>query len=365
VAAFPSIANLGKYFRGPKGVTFSGISTILPVYLPSLDSRNLTQLQRAVDSVLTQECALPIELIVVDDGSAAAVCEHPALATIFRRQNVISIRLPKNQGLVFALNAGLTRARHDLIARIDADDYWRPGKLAQQLAAFSRDPDLSIIGTAMRLVHLDSARDCDHVRGTTWQHVLDFYADVGCPFPHGSILARKDVYTLLGGYPHDPRYRHCEDFALWGRWVRFFKCAMLEEVLFEYSISGHQISTRYFEEQRLAAMAVHRAFLDLANHRQIPGAVAEIANFLKRPLLETGKILFVAWQYYTGILVDSGIYEAAKILMPDRRIHRRDDAGNVVADRLFYIGDSMDCEVPGRRVHDIGHIRQMLGGSNP
>ncbi len=344
-------------------MTFSGVSTILPVYLRSLDARTLAQFQRAVDSVLTQECAIPIELIVVDDGSAAPIFEQPALANIFRRQNVTSIRLSRNEGLVFALNAGLTRARHDLIARIDADDYWRPGKLAQQLAAFSRDPDLSIVGTAMRLVHTDSARDCDHVRGTTWQHVLDFYADVGCPFPHGSILARKDIYTLLGGYPHDPQFRHCEDFALWGKWVRFFKCAMLEEVLFEYSISGDQISTRYFEEQRLATMAVHRAFLDLANHRQIPSAVAEIANLLKRPLLETGKILFVAWQYYTDILVDAAIFEAAKILMPDRRIHRPDDAGNVTADRLFCMGERMDNEIPGRRVHDISHIRHMLGES--
>ncbi len=341
-------------------MSFSGVSTILPVYLRSLDARKLAKFQRAIDSVLDQECSIPIELIVVDDGSAVPIREH-----ILNRQNVTHIRLSRNAGLVFALNAGLTRARHDLIARIDADDYWRRGKLAQQLAVFSRDPDLSIVGTAMRLVHVDSARDCDHVRGTTWQHVLDFYAEVGCPFPHGSILARKDVFTLLGGYPHDPRFRHCEDFALWGTWVRFFKCAMIEEVLFEYSISEDQISARYFEQQRLASSAVQRSFLDLANHRQIPGAAAEVAQFLGRPLLETGKILFIAWRYYTDILADGVIFDAVKMLVPDRRIHRPEDARNVTADRCFYLGEHHSFDMPGRLVHDISHIRHMLGESIP
>jgi glycosyltransferase involved in cell wall biosynthesis len=342
-------------------VSFSGVSAILPVYLKSLDARKLDRFQRAADSVLTQECSIPIELVVVDDGSVAPICEQPALADIFDRRNVTSIRLSRNAGLVFALNAGITRARHDLIARIDADDYWRPRKLVQQLAVLSRDPNLSIVGTAMRLVHADSALDCDHVRGTTWRDVLDFYANVGCPFPHGSILARKDIYTLLGGYPHDPRFRHCEDFALWGKWVRFFKCAMLEEVLFEYSISEDQISAQYFEEQRLASCAVQRTFLDLSNHGQIPEAVEKVSKFLGRPLLETGKILFVAWQYYSYILADSEIFDMVKTLMPDRQVHRYEDSKNVKADRVFYLREGGECDVPSRSVHDIGHIARMIG----
>jgi glycosyltransferase involved in cell wall biosynthesis len=341
-------------------VIFSGVSTILPVHLRSTDARTVALLQRAADSVLSQECPVPMELIVVDDGSLSPLCEQPSLVNIFGHPNVTSIRLSRNQGLVFALNTGLTRARHDLIARIDADDYWRPGKLAQQLGAFADDPDSSIVGTAMRLVHDDSALDCDHVRGSTWQHVLDFYADSGCPFPHGSILARRDVFTLLGGYPHDPQFLHVEDFALWGKWVRFFKCAMLEEVLFEYSISADQVSTRNFEQQRLAANALQQTFQDLANHRQIPGAVAEIAQFLKRPLLETGKILFVAWQYYTDIVVDTPIFEATKTVMPDRRIYQD---SKVRGDRLFYIGDRPVHDKSGRRVHDISHIQPLLGDS--
>ena len=227
----------------------------MPVYLRSLDQFLLASFRRAAESVLSQACTTPTELLIVDDGSIIRLNEQPELDGIFRRDNVRYIRLSRNQGLVFALNVGLTQARYDLIARIDADDYWRPGKLVKQLAVFSEDQDLSIVGTAMRLVHRDNARDCDHVRGSTWQDVLDFFSGVGCPFPHGSILARKCVFELLGGYPHAPQFRHCEDFALWGVWVRFFKCAMLEDVLFEYSISEDQVSTRYAEQQQRAAQA--------------------------------------------------------------------------------------------------------------
>jgi glycosyltransferase involved in cell wall biosynthesis len=316
-------------------MNFSGVSVILPVYLG--DRSAAAALKRAAQSVLHQECPIPLELIVVDDGSPVSLCHCPELSDLLRHPAVRPIRFSTNRGLVYASNAALTCARYDLIARIDADDSWRPLKLKKQLESFSRDENLTLLGTGMRLVHQDSGSDRDEVRAESWAGALEFFAASGCPFPHGSILARKDIFMLLGGYPHTARFRHCEDFALWGAWIRFFKCGMLREVLFEYSISRRQISSRYSAEQRDATSVVQQTFADLGDPQRIPETIAAVAAYLGKSQIETGKLLCTAWRYYDHILADREIVDAVRALLPDRRVWSAGDESGSMADRFFEI----------------------------
>jgi glycosyltransferase involved in cell wall biosynthesis len=317
---------------------FNGVSTILPIFLRALGPSTVSDLVRAVSSVLSQDCGIPLELLIVDDGSTPAVQSIPDLQPLLADLRVRTVRLVQNQGLVYALNAGLTQARNELIARIDGDDFWRPGKLRRQMEFFASDPDLTLLATSMRLVHPhDHSLDRDDLRGGSWSDVLEFFKRVGCPFPHGSILARKEVFEILGGYPHSPVYTHCEDFALWGSWVRFFKVAIMDDVLFEYTVSGNQVSSRFAEQQGRASALVHREFLDLGDHSRIPKAVAAIAASLGLPMLSASRILCTAWMYYDEILVDADLYEAARMVFPDRAVHRYEDAPDLLGDRFFYL----------------------------
>jgi glycosyltransferase involved in cell wall biosynthesis len=318
-------------------MSFTGVSTLMPVLMRGPDGETVADFRRAALSVLHQESSLPIELLVIDDGSAQPVRDLRALKDIFARNDVSCLRLESNQGLVFALNAGLQKARYDLIGRVDGDDYWRPGKLQKQIELFLSDSDLTIVGTAMRLVHKEQTLDTEHIRGSNWADMLSFFASTGCPFPHGSILARREIYRLLGGYPHDPRFMHCEDFALWGVWIRFFKAAMLEEVLFEYTVSEKQISSVHAEQQRAASGLVHRTFLELNNFRHIPACVAQVASHLGVSLLQAGKLLFIAWRYYDFVLVEPELYEPVRRIMPDRTVMPYDDVVNLTADRCFFV----------------------------
>jgi glycosyltransferase involved in cell wall biosynthesis len=322
-------------FAERESMNFSGISVLLPVYLA--DRSAAGALKRATQSVLNQECSIPLELIVVDDGSPVSFCDCVELRDLLRHPAMRRIRLSANRGLVYALNVALARARYDLIARIDADDFWRSLKLRKQLESFSRDENLTLLGTGMRLVHEDSAKDRNEVRDRSWAGSLQFFAESGCPFPHASILARKEIFMLLGGYPHAARFRHCEDFALWGAWIRFFKCEMLSDVLLEYSVSERQISSRCSAEQRDAASVVQRTFADLGNPRRIPAAIETVASYLGRSHIETGKLLFTAWRYFDHILTDREILDDVRVLLPDRRVLSDADAWESIADRFFEI----------------------------
>lgn len=318
---------------------FSGITTILPFFSRNAgDPGSLQALIRAAESVLSQACELPHELLIVDDGSQPKLGALEPLRELLSRPEVRLLRLVENQGLVYALNAGLSQARYDLIARIDGDDLWRPDKLAQQLETFRSDPGLTLVASSMRLVHPQKeSRDRDEIRSGGWRETLALCRRIGCPFPHGSILARKDVFETLGGYPHSPLFTHCEDFALWASWIRFFKVRIIAPVLLEYTVSQSQVSTRWAAQQRRATGRVRNAFAELGEQERIPQAVARIAAGLNLPLLQASTMLATAWLFYRAIVADAALYEAAKIVFPDRSVYRAGEVFETISGDPFYL----------------------------
>src|SRR5262249_16984074 len=151
---------------------------------------------------------------LVDDGSPTPVEEiADALGAV--ADGVRWLRYPRNRGIAYALNWGIAAARGRFIARLDSDDVWRPTKIANQFPLFAADADPTITATGMDLVTPQGNTLSEHIRPGDWSGVLRFLVDVGCPFPHGSVLALRETYRVLGGYPLDAAQHHCEDFALW------------------------------------------------------------------------------------------------------------------------------------------------------
>jgi Glycosyl transferase family 2 len=296
------------------------VSVILPVYWREATARAKDDLFRAIESVRDQRYPGSLEVLVVDDGSARPVADALADAPWGLDSRIRCVRLPRNAGLVNALNTGLAMARHGLVARIDGDDAWRPGKMEKQLALFDADPELTIVGTGMRLVHVGPGTDLDLVRPGDWLGILRFFGTEGCPFPHGSVVARRDVYRLLGGYPHAAALSHCEDYALWGTWLRFFKPAMLEEVLFDYSVSSTSVSGRHAQQQRAATQVVLRTFLELGDVRRLPDALRLLSEATGSTLLEAGRLAFKLWKHRVQALVPEAAVEPLRVLLPDRRV---------------------------------------------
>src|SRR5262245_43212492 len=105
-------------------MTSPTISTIIPAY------RAAHTIARALASVLGQTYPSN-EILVVDDGSpddiAGAVRPYGERVTLLRKPN---------GGAASARNLGLDRARGDLVAFLDADDYWEPHKLERQQSLF-------------------------------------------------------------------------------------------------------------------------------------------------------------------------------------------------------------------------------------
>jgi glycosyltransferase involved in cell wall biosynthesis len=106
---------------------------------------------QALQSVLDQHFpADQMEIIVVDDGSADST---PQIMQKFLPR-VRYIR-KENGGQVSAFNAGVAEARGDLLAFLDGDDWWAPGKISAVVAAFEKNPTIACVGHAYYEVDAD------------------------------------------------------------------------------------------------------------------------------------------------------------------------------------------------------------------
>jgi glycosyltransferase involved in cell wall biosynthesis len=95
----------------------------------------------AVESALRQQVG-KVEVIVVDDGSTD---ETANLLTRNFGSRIRLLRLPKRGGVSAARNAGVRLATGELLAFLDSDDLWLPGKLEAELRALERFPDAEAV----------------------------------------------------------------------------------------------------------------------------------------------------------------------------------------------------------------------------
>jgi len=93
----------------------------------------------AIQSALDQDYS-NIEVIVIDDGSTDETAER---IQAFGR-DVVCVR-QDNRGVAASRNAGMSKARGNLLAFLDGDDLWEPGKLSAQVIAAEAQPQSGLI----------------------------------------------------------------------------------------------------------------------------------------------------------------------------------------------------------------------------
>lgn len=85
---------------------------------------------------LQAQIEFPRQVVVVDDGST-----DQSVACVRRACPEAHLLEAPHRGIGPSLNQALREARGDLLAWIDADDLWMPGKLELQLEALRQNPD--------------------------------------------------------------------------------------------------------------------------------------------------------------------------------------------------------------------------------
>jgi glycosyltransferase involved in cell wall biosynthesis len=98
-------------------------------------------IEEAIDSVLAQEFPPEqLEIIVVDDGSADDTAHR-----VKKYGDRVQYFYKSNGGHASALNFGISRAAGEIVAFLDGDDYWLPGKLKSVAFEFEKNPETGMV----------------------------------------------------------------------------------------------------------------------------------------------------------------------------------------------------------------------------
>jgi glycosyltransferase involved in cell wall biosynthesis len=130
---------------------------------------------RCIDSALEQTVR-PSAVIVVDDGSSDAT----ARVVASYGDRVRLIRLGSNRGPAVGRNTGLAECKTELIAFLDADDFWTPDFIRQTASFLAAHPDVVAVSTGNRKRHWQGR---EQIRPALDDRDSDYYGRDGAVCP--------------------------------------------------------------------------------------------------------------------------------------------------------------------------------------
>lgn len=234
------------------------VSVIMPAYNSS------AYIAEAIGSVLDQDYG-NLELIVVDDGSSD---DTTALARSFGEK--VTVIEQANSGPAAARNRGVMQARGELLAFMDSDDVWAPGKVKAQVDYLQQHPDVGIVyGRLIRwLEKEDGTFDPPPGPGSPPSDRPVAPDRSGWIYPEllldsviwiVTAMVRRPIWDALGGM--DESLRCGEDYDFFIRASRICRMHELDEVLASYRIhrqSACQIVRRDDPEYAVMVSAIEQ-----------------------------------------------------------------------------------------------------------
>ena len=259
------------------------VSVVIPTW-----NRGKTVLN-AIQSVLDQSFR-DFELIVVDDASTDDT-EKRVRAVNDRRVRLV--RQSVNGGVAAARNRGIAEAKAPLIALLDSDDLWKPGKLKAQVSAMREsNANVGVIYTGIENRAEGAAEHwAPWVKGYAFRTLLQVNALHGLP---STGLFRKEVFDMVGGF--DTSFPAIEDYEMWVRIARFWEFDFVPATLASYyddsssdaaglrrsrnlkaNNEGRDLFHQRFAEDMRAASVEHEFLLESARRRAEEGRLARFS----------------------------------------------------------------------------------------
>ncbi|MDB5610842.1 MAG: hypothetical protein JWP25_7742 [Bradyrhizobium sp.] len=175
-------------------------------------------LTACVESVLAQE-GVEVNVLVVDDGSVdqSAAIGHGLAA---RDSRVRLIALPKNVGMIPAVNRGISEAKGEYFVKLDADDLLPPGSLKRSIELLEKYPNVGFVYGRPRHFtgNVPPPLRRGRPRWTVWPgdewFALRCSVGVNC-ISQPEVVIRSSALREVGGY--NPGLPHTSDVEMWLR----------------------------------------------------------------------------------------------------------------------------------------------------
>lgn len=193
-----------------------------------------------------------MEILVVDDGSSddtvALVHELAAHTPAPVQLRILS---KENGGPASARNVGIAHSEGDLVAFLDADDLWLPGKLARQLSMLAARPEAAMVYSdslyfrETGIYHPPGLKEAARHSGWLFEDLLL----KGNLIPNLTAVVRRgaleEIHAERGGpgpFDEDPAIISSEDYDLWLQIAARGPIAYVNEPLSWYRVHPGSLS---------------------------------------------------------------------------------------------------------------------------
>jgi glycosyltransferase involved in cell wall biosynthesis len=226
------------------------VSVIIPSY------NHAPYLRECIDSVLAQDHP-NTEVIVVDDGSTDA-----SLDILRAYGNRIGLLQQRGGRQARARNLGLGVARGELVAFLDSDDRYLPGRISSAVAALDAAPGVDVVWADYRRIDAQGSVLAE----ARWSPAdADFRRELiaGNPICNATVTLRRRVLDEIGGF--DERVpRVCDGAAWYQIAARGHRFLHLDRLVLDYRLHGANDSSRFAamtHDRDTALLAAAQAYL--------------------------------------------------------------------------------------------------------
>jgi glycosyltransferase involved in cell wall biosynthesis len=240
--------------------------------------------EAAVQSVLGQSYPI-LELIVVNDGSTdGTLARLKAIEANDRRLRVLT---QPNQGFPSARNAALREARGEWIAVADADDVQLPDRIATQMSALARNPEVTVCGAGIE------KWDGGDQAGITLTMVPG-NAGIRALLPFESpLFDPTSIYRASlvgeGSLAYDPSFRMAADYDFWSRLAARARFMNIPDIVTRYRRHPQQVTEtahksglslkergRVWTKVLRESLSIDASAEDLIHHESVSAWPAEV-----------------------------------------------------------------------------------------
>lgn len=182
------------------------------VLMSLYNKENPVFLDKCLESLFNQTLKAN-EIVMVFDGPIS----NDLLEVVMKWKKklpIVEFPLEFNVGLGKALNYGLLKCSHELVARMDTDDICLPHRFERQILEFKTDSSLDICGSnIIEIEPISLKRICERKVYSTHSKILSDLVWRN-PFNHMTVMFKRSSVIDVGSYIDLP---WMEDWYLWLR----------------------------------------------------------------------------------------------------------------------------------------------------
>ena len=204
------------------------IGVVVPMYNGALT------IERTLASICTQTYS-DLDIVVINDGST------DQSSSVVQRWPDPRVRLitKMNAGVSAARNAGVAATAAPYLAFCDADDIWKPGKLAAQMDMLSNYPDALVW---CWYDEIDTDGNVSHLGEMSSEESLDALCRWNIIGAGGSsMLISRRIFNLSSGF--DTTLQGAEDYSFALEIAEKYPLKVVRERLLSYRITATNTSS--------------------------------------------------------------------------------------------------------------------------